>query len=51
MEDLGILTSIPEGKGALRMRAIMIERVAVTVIIANHIRTGFVSDHPKSRPE
>ncbi len=51
MEDPGILTSIPKGKGALRMRAIMNERAAVAVTTANHIRTGFVSDHPKSRPE
>ena len=27
------------------------ERQAVAVITADHIRTGFVSDHPKSRPE
>ncbi len=33
------------------MRAVMNERAAVTVNTANHIRTGLVSDHPKSRPE
>ena len=33
------------------MRAVMNEWAAVTVNTANHIRTGFVSDHPKSRPE
>ena len=33
------------------MRTVMNERAAVTVNTANHIRTDFVSDHPKSRPE
>ena len=34
------------------MRATMIlNRFAVTVNTAKNIRTGFVSDHPKSRPE
>ena len=34
------------------MRTVMNEnRVAATVYTAANIRTGFVSDHPKSRPE
>lgn len=33
------------------MRAAVNERAAATVNAVNHIRTGFVSDHPKSRPE
>ena len=33
------------------MRKTMMERVAVTVNTVNYIRTDFVSDHPKSRPE
>ena len=33
------------------MRTVMNERAAVTVNAANNIRTGFLSDHPKSRPE
>jgi len=30
---------------------VTMERAAVTVNAAVNIRTGFVSDHPKSRPE
>ncbi len=33
------------------MRTVINERAAVTVNTANNIRTDFVSDHPKSRPE
>ena len=33
------------------MRTVMKERAAAAVNAANDIRTGFVSDHPKSRPE
>ena len=33
------------------MRTGTIERAAAAVNTANHIRTGIVSDHPKSRPE
>lgn len=34
------------------MRTVMNEkRVAATVNTAAYIRTGFVSEHPKSRPE
>ena len=47
----GILIPNLTGKGALRMRTVMNERVAATVNTAAYIRTGFVSDHPKSRPE
>jgi len=40
-----------EDTGDTDMRTVMNERAAVTVNTANHIRTDFVSDHPKSRPE
>ena len=33
------------------MRTVIYERAAVTVNTVNHIRTDFVFDHPKSRPE
>ena len=33
------------------MRTVKNERAAATVNAAKYIRTGFVSDHPKSRPE